>query len=217
MKKSFFLFLPILMLFLLIPLAQGTANYDNTDFHFGFGTGSYINFSAIRTFTTHPYKGADGYWYFDSYGFQVTNANMTITQFFTDDKLIFDLTATTGTTSTTNIYLAGKGEPTKVLGATTWGYNPTTNIITISVTHASPETLEIIWYVAKISFLNIIYVSLPILALIPLIMLVMLAIAVFQGGGINIDTDYILVVYISVFIVIGSMVLLTFLTILGRI
>jgi len=50
--------------------------------YFGFGTGSYINFNSPMTFD-NIYR-ENGFWYFNGYGFQVKNANVTITKFYAD-------------------------------------------------------------------------------------------------------------------------------------
>lgn len=129
---------PFLILFLLIPLVSGTAYYDNTNFHFGFGTGSYINFSPTRTFTSHPYIEGNG-WRFDNYWFSTSSANATISSWYQNNWLNYTVTGA-GTQQTyytgskpSNVYLNGvlKSENDG------WSYFAGTTTITGATANAS--------------------------------------------------------------------------------
>jgi len=111
--------------------------------HFGFGTGDYINFDAEQTFGT-VYR-ENGMWYFDNYGLQVENANLTVSKYFTDNQLNFILTAPSSTISTTKVYCDGKGKPVTLTGASSWSYNIATKIATITVTHSSSQEVTLDW------------------------------------------------------------------------
>lgn len=135
----------------LIPLARAADQYSyvNTNWQFGLPTyHTYINFSSTQTFSSVSRTG--DYLYFNGYGFRVQNGNLTITRFFegTLSSRILQYTAyaPSSTTSTHNIYGgATLGEPIAVTGATSWSYNPTTYIITVTVLHSSPAVIEITW------------------------------------------------------------------------
>jgi hypothetical protein len=142
--------LTLLCLLLPISLAQATAYYTNTNFHFGFGSGSYLNFNATRTFTTHPYESSD-YWYFDGYGFNAQNGNVTITDFFSGGNLFFTVTAPMGNTSTINVYVGAKGNATEVWGATSWNYNATSKILSVTRFHTvAAMGISVFWYPTSI-------------------------------------------------------------------
>jgi len=139
LKKSFF-FLCLLILFLFIPFVSAHTITVPTNFHFGIPTyGTYINFSIEKTFD-NVYREND-YWYFDGYGFQVQNANMTITDYFTNPCILkLTLNAPSGTTSTTQVYVGSKGVPRDFWienGTLSWNYNALTMILTLEAAHLS--------------------------------------------------------------------------------
>lgn len=87
------------------------------------------------------------------------------------DLLSFIIVGETGTASTIQIYLANKGEPLHVVGATSWSYDSTTKICTIIVSHASAEQIELNWIEGEsVTRLRevyaIIYAAVPLLGLI---------------------------------------------------
>jgi hypothetical protein len=114
--------------------------------------GTYINFSSEQTFTNAPYIEND-YWYFDGYAFQVQNANLTITDFFTTNtnKLDFTISASSGT-STTKIYIYNKGDPEHLRFnsveygyGTHWSFDDSNLIVTITWAHSGNVNVEMIW------------------------------------------------------------------------
>jgi len=111
-----------------------------------------IGFNTDRIFTS-IYR-MNNYWYFNGYGFQVQNANMTINTFFDNEQLSFTLTGETGNTSTTNIYTHGTGRPTNVYGSTSWSYNSATDILTITVLHSSTQEITVLWTSTSVSVPN---------------------------------------------------------------
>lgn len=64
---------------------------------------------------------------------------------YTDDKLIFIITAPTSVTSTTKIYVGDKGEPLYVSGATSWSYDAQREIVEVTVTHESAAEIVLEW------------------------------------------------------------------------
>lgn len=141
MKKT--LLIAFLMVFLFVPFVQANTITVPTNTYFGFGTGAYINFNKKMTFDT-VYR-ENNYWYFDGYGFQVQNANMTITNYFVDEKLIFTVTAPSETTSISKVYVSDKGEPVDVVGESSWSYDSGTKILTILRTHSSTHEITVDW------------------------------------------------------------------------
>jgi len=83
----------------------------------------------------------DEYCYFDGYGFQVQNGNMTIDNFFTGERLVMLIDGDSGQTSTTKV--TGKDRPVEVTGATTWDFVDGT--LTITVDHSSQATVEVVY------------------------------------------------------------------------
>jgi len=63
----------------------------------------------------------------------------------TPDTLTFTISASSGKTSITKIYCGSKCEPTSVRGTTSWSYDSSTNILTITVTHLSTQKIIIDW------------------------------------------------------------------------
>lgn len=143
-----FVFLSLLLLFFIAPVSAITVSPNA---YFGCPIYStYLHFDS--TITLNNIDLRDNWCYFDEYGFQVENANITIIQFFMDDKLIFDTEGTEA--STTKIYVADKGKPLRVIGATSWEYDEETKILTINIAHMGIYNIEVhwmpayLWYVA---------------------------------------------------------------------
>jgi hypothetical protein len=85
--------------------------------------------------------------YLNQYWFNVENANLTISKFFTDYQLVFIVNAPSGTTSTINVYVDEWGEPTSVYtnGTITWNFDPSTNITAFVVSHTSSVEIAVDW------------------------------------------------------------------------
>jgi hypothetical protein len=67
---------------------------------------------------------------------------------FSNNKLIFIVSAPSGTTSTTKIFAGIKGEPTAVYasnGILSWSYNLSTMTLTLNVIHTSPTEIVVDW------------------------------------------------------------------------
>jgi len=76
----------------------------------------------------------------------LTNLQANITSLSLDEsKLTLIVDSPSGTTSTTKVYCGDKGEPTNVLGATTWTYNSTDKILTTTATHSSFIIVTVKW------------------------------------------------------------------------
>lgn len=79
----------------------------------------------------------------------VTNLASNITSLsHASNKLTLTIDSPTGTTSTTEVYCGIRGEPTAIYtasGTLTWGYSPSTTILTLNVTHASPTRILVYW------------------------------------------------------------------------
>lgn len=61
----------------------------------------------------------------------------------TATSLTFTVDSPSGTTSTTKVYCAGKGEPKLVTGADSSSYD--NGVLTVTVTHASSKTIKVSW------------------------------------------------------------------------
>lgn len=92
------------------------------------------------------------YWYFTTstvslIAFRVQNATLLITDFFETNPQIlnFSVTAASGITSTTKIYVGDRGNATEVYGETSWSYNSGAHILTVTKTHASTASIGISW------------------------------------------------------------------------
>ena len=145
MKKSL-IFTAFLTLFLFIPLVSAHTITVPTNCYFGLPSyGTYINFNTQTSLGT-AYR-ENSIWYFDTDGFKVENANMTITSLFSNNQLKFTLVNITLGTSTTTIYTPNRGKPVSVSGATSWNYNIATETITLTVQHSSPVIITIDWTV----------------------------------------------------------------------
>ena len=76
---------------------------------------------------------------------QTENANMTV-NVVRNNYLKYTVDAPTSTISITKIYLGNnRRRPTDVIGATSWGYNAVNKILTVSITHNSPQEIELEW------------------------------------------------------------------------
>ena len=189
MKKMPLFFLP-LILFIFIPLVLAHTITVPTTVHFGLTTyGTYINFNTAKTFN-NVYR-ENNYWYFDGYGFQVQNANMSISNFFTGNKLVFTVSAPSGT-STTEIYCGDRSKPGRVTGAKSWSYNKNTKICTVTVQHSSPATVTLDWspnlpsYTFDRLFTNI-YFSIGLLSLGTILVVAGFLFFALKGGGLQIE------------------------------
>jgi len=145
LKKSFF-FLCFSILFLFIPFVSSHTITVPADFYFGIPTyRTYINFSTEKTFD-NVYREND-YWYFDGYGFQVQNANVTITDYFTNPCILkLTVNAPSETTSISKVNVGDKGGPRDVWienGTLAWSYNALTKTLTLEATHLN-RTVKIV-------------------------------------------------------------------------
>lgn len=76
----------------------------------------------------------------------LTNLQAKITSLSaTSNQLTFTVSSPSGTTSTTKIYCGSLGKPRSVRGATTWEYNATTKILTVTVVHSSSTIITLKW------------------------------------------------------------------------
>lgn len=126
-----------------------------SDVYFTFPDGSEINFANGKGFDNLTPENSTGewFWMFDNYSFQMRDANMTITNYFSgfgqgNTRLGFTLYGESGNTSTTKLYtsLLGKPKYVRVNGVNVpFAYDEATGILTISIVHSSPEEVEIDW------------------------------------------------------------------------
>jgi hypothetical protein len=131
-----------------ITIVWGERVTFSTNIYFGLPQyGTYISFNTQKTFNDIYRKNS--YWYFEGYGFQVQDANMTITDFFQIDIdiLKFSVAKPSGT-SISKIYVGDKGQPSSITGAASWSYDAPTKILTIYVSHSSTVNIEVQWRVA---------------------------------------------------------------------
>lgn len=74
------------------------------------------------------------------------NINVTLqSATYESGKLTFTVSAPSGTTSTTKVYVDDKGKPKDVNGASNWFYENGSQVLTITVLHRSSETVEVFW------------------------------------------------------------------------
>jgi hypothetical protein len=101
---------------------------------------SYLSFNTQTTLTS--YKQVDdsnstwkNYLFLSQYGFNVENANLTLTRFFTGKILEF---STIGVSPVTiKVYNPDESSPEAVSAVSTWSYEPTTHITTLTLTDAN--------------------------------------------------------------------------------
>lgn len=67
---------------------------------------------------------------------------------FQNSRLILTIAATSTTTSMTLINCGNRGEPQTINGVTNSSFNAGTSILTLNVTHASSQEIEIVWGVS---------------------------------------------------------------------
>jgi hypothetical protein len=95
---------------------------------------SYISFANITVLTfpvnRSSINGYGVFLFFDGYGFQLNNGNITITEFFVDNVLQYNLTAVGN--STVSIYTNGLGQPISVTGAINSNYNSSSEILQVT-------------------------------------------------------------------------------------
>lgn len=133
-----------------ITLALADIHYNANTYPFTYPTyGTAMGFDTDMTFQT-AYRVSD-IWYFNTstvtlIGFQVQVANLLVNDFFVGDPNIlgFRVTAASGT-STTKIWVGTRGEPSDVIGETSWSYDAGTKICTITRSHASSYDITVQW------------------------------------------------------------------------
>lgn len=121
----------------------------------------------------------------------VDSANVTINDFFKDNKLAFTVTAPTWTVSTTQVYCGDYGKPASVTGALSWSYNFATNIVTVNILHFSSQQIELEWVLppALVSAIrNNFAVAFSLISLIPIICASTIIIALVKGRE-NLDEN----------------------------
>jgi len=70
--------------------------------------------------------------------------------------LTLTIDASSSTTSTTKIDCGSRGEPRTIEGATNSSFNSGTNILTLNVTHASSQEIEIVWGISGLIVTSIV-------------------------------------------------------------
>ena len=150
-----------------------------------------------------------GTWGSIGFSCETETANMTLNA-VQKDYLKYTVTATTSTTSITKTYLGSKGKPTSVVGADSWGYSSVNKMITVSVTHSSPQIIEFEWenivpnstqnkWVRRAFF--------PAMAFGSIIVVVMAAFMVMQGLAGNVDLEIIKnIIAISILLILGIII-----------
>lgn len=139
--KPAIIVLALFFLYIVVPSSASVFVPDTA--YFGIPEYStYINFNSQQTFGA-VYR-EDSYWYFNDYGFQVQNANITISSFFENNHLIFTVSAPSGT-STSKVYVDNLGHPTSIKGATSYHYDSETKILTLTVSHSSNVEIDVSW------------------------------------------------------------------------
>ena len=158
----------LLSIFLLTPSALANDVTVPTTLHFGIPEYSgYISFDEAQTFD--EVKRESSYWYFDDYGFQMRNGNMTVTNLFAEhDELEFRVSAASGVTSTSKVVVGtAKGKPHKVFidniehnEGIYWTYDGPSNTLIITWTHASPAVVKVTWKGSGMGLYNLhVYVT----------------------------------------------------------
>ena len=128
----------------------------------------------------------------------------------TTNKLTFTISAPSGTTSTTKVYVGDKGEPTSVSGATSWSYDDTSKILSITRLHSSPATIEILFWPSGVpsvivAFRTNIYITLGFLAMLPLLFGAILLVGVARGGKFE-SSSILALLVLSVGLTIGIVI-----------
>lgn len=63
----------------------------------------------------------------------------------TGNTLTYSIRSPSGTNSTSTVFTNGRESPSSVSGASSWSYDPATDVLTINATHASTVTITIDW------------------------------------------------------------------------
>jgi len=73
------------------------------------------------------------------------SSNVTVTKLFENDELDLSISASSGTTTTTEVFCGVKGKPKSVNGVNSWDWNSGTSTVTLTVNHASSHDVQILW------------------------------------------------------------------------
>lgn len=154
-KKLLTASLALTILFLLVNSVYAHDISVPTNCYFGCTDyGTYISFNPAKTFDT-TYRESN-VWWFDGWGFQVSNGNVTVTDFFSSnpDKFYLTVSAPSGITSTSKLYLEKKGTPQTVeingqifQKGDKWTWDEATKILTITWVHASDANIVVNWVI----------------------------------------------------------------------
>ena len=141
-----------------------------------------------------------------------TNVNASVTSWSFSNNLTFTVSAPSGSTSTTKVYVGDKGQPTSVSGATNWSYDEATKILTITVVHSSPATITVDWIIppALIQTLrNNYYAVMTLISIAPIALVAALLVGLVKGKE-SLDPKAIFgVITLSTLIIIGYIILIT--------
>jgi hypothetical protein len=102
------------------------------------GKTSYTNFASTQIFTTIYHENASNatygdFWFFDNYGIQVQNCNVTVNTWFSNNILNLTLNGYPGTTGNVNLYVGVLGSSVAVAGASVWNYSDTDRVVKVAV------------------------------------------------------------------------------------
>lgn len=107
---------------------------------------TYVDFASNLSFDS--IKLTEDRLYLNQYWFSVRDANLTISEFFTEYQLVLFVHAPSETLSTMEIYVDDWGEPTSVYstnGTLTWSYNVSNKSMSFTITHHGRVEVIVDW------------------------------------------------------------------------
>ena len=138
---------------------------------------------------------------------QTETANMTV-NIVEDEYLKYTVDAPSMTTSVTKIYCGNKRRPERVGGSYSWGFNSVSKILTVSVFHNSPQTVEVEWgsqatldrYILNLDYLDM-------LSLVPFIFVCGMVLGAIMTG--RLDTEMVVLLIGASAVISLALVILT--------
>jgi len=136
--------------------------------------------------------------------FYSSTANLTAISY---EPLKLTLTLSATGTSTSRIWCGDEGEPITVTGATSWSYNSSTKICTVTISHSSSKQVVLDWYPPFFSIVDLVTSMMPFLPIIVIpVVFGFVIVAIFKGGG----KEIIYVMSLLIVLVAGLILLMHF-------
>lgn len=128
-------FLVVVLAFALLPSVAFCSVTVNTNNYFSCGSGSYVSFDETKTFNAVNKTFQTSGWYFDNYGFEATNCNITVTDLFVANSKAVYMTLRSTSDGVASVKFEDGNrvsQPASVSNVALWSYSTVDNSVSFT-------------------------------------------------------------------------------------